>query len=215
MKITQMKFQKMAVTFALITAILTFVYAYAIFSTDFYPMAMYPDYFYYSEQLVFGELFYFFVQDFNRTLATLSLIFILVAVSLYLFQNQKRRRYYITNYVTTGLFCLYAIGYSVYALINLVLYNLDYASIDFQAVIDSIGSPTIKQNFIDSVPTSTATFMIGYIIFALVLAVAVLLIINAIWKYKSIKAEDALYAEEDAQIRARKAEKEKMLAEEL
>lgn len=215
MKITQMKFQKMAVTFALITAVLTFVYSYAIFSTDFYPMAMYFARFDRAGQLINGQLFYDYVQDFNRTIATLSLIFILVTVTLFIFQNQKRRRYYVTNYITTGLFSGFAIYYSVYSLINIANYSSVYANIDFQAVIDSISSQTAKANFIKDVPTSTPTFVIGFVLFILVFAAAVLLVVNAIWKYKSIKAEDALYAEEDEQIRARKAEKERLLAEDL
>ncbi len=222
MKFNQMKFQKAVVISAFVLAILTFVYAY-IFSTPFYPLSS-GDAAEYLKKDPVGETFYYDVQPFNRTIATLAVVFVVVSLLLFMSFSQKRRRYYIFNYIAIGCYSAFGLGYSIYTCINLASWSSLYHQINFEMVRQNIQSEL--QNYIDlglegeslealagsiinalkdfdnNVPKDTAMFIIGFILCALIIVVSGLLIFNCFWKARNLKKEDAMYAEEDARIRA-------------
>ena len=245
MKINQMKFQKWVVIGAFIMALTTFVFAYAIFATPFYPLSSLGGQFFElkalldpSEILFYDEVGYNFfndVQPFNRLLATFSLVFIVLSLILFVSVSHKRRRYYLFNYVATGVYAVSGVAYSVYSIINLIHWSGVYNKINFsgaiaaaEAEIEEISSYPIESianmsealqlqldSFKSDVPQKTAVFIIGIVIFSLIIVAAGLLIFNCIWKAKAMKAEDIEYAEEDARIREAQAEHAKALAEDM
>ena len=127
MKFNQMKFQKIAVIGAFILAVLTFVYAYS-FSTPFFPLSDNSDL---VTHLPEGKEFYEAVQPFNRNLATFSVIFILVSLLLFMSFSQKRRRYYIFNYIAIGAYTVSGLAYSIFSFINLIDFSARYSQINF------------------------------------------------------------------------------------
>ncbi len=229
MKFNQMKFQKTIVVSAFVLAILTFVYAYT-FSTPFYPLTIGDAAEYLSEV---DKAFYSSVQPFNRLLATLAVVFILVSLLLFLSFSQKRRRYYIFNYIAIGLYAVSGFGYGIFAIINLIDYSAKYHSINFDAVLEGIRyeidienrkyqgieKPTEQDTathlqriagiekriaeFQNNFQKDTIVFILGFILFALIMIVSILLIVNCIVKAKKLKKEDAEFAEEDARIYAK------------
>lgn len=226
MKINQMKFQKLIVICAFIMACLTFVYAYS-FATQFYPLSQDAAQMYLNDV---GRNYYADIQPFNRTLATLSLVFVLVSVLLFVSISHKRRRYYLFNYIATGVYAVSAVAFSAFSFINIFKWMGTYGKINFTEVVG-----TMKENislypegsalrnalqdeldkFVADVPTSTPIFIIGIVLFVLVLAAAALLIVNCVWKKKAMAKEDAEFAEEDARIRAAQAEHARQLEEDM
>lgn len=228
MKFNQMKFQKTIVVSAFVLAILTFVYAYT-FSTPFYPLTIGDAAEYLSKV---DRAFYSNVQPFNRLLATLAVVFILVSLLLFLSFTQKRRRYYIFNYIAIGCYAVFGFGYGIFAFINLIDYSIKYHNINFDAVVEGIkyeldaenrryqkiDKPTEQDiathlqkiagiearitDFENNFQKDTAVFILGFILFALIMVVSILLIVNCIIKAKKLKKEDAEFAEEDARIYA-------------
>lgn len=101
-----MKFQKILSLVTLILAALTFVYALA-FMTDINPLAHYmaeknggaipPEY---AEIGKDPDAVYNLALKNTSVLFTVGLIFLLISVTLYITASQKRRNYYITNYVS-------------------------------------------------------------------------------------------------------------------
>lgn len=245
MKINQMKFQKWVVIGAFIMALMTFVFAYAVFATPFYPLSSLGGQFFElkalldpSEILFYDEVGYNFfndVQPFNRQLATFSLIFIVLSLILFVSVSHKRRRYYLFNYVATGVYAVSGVAYGVYSIINLIHWSGVYNKINFsgaiaaaEAEIEEISSYPIESianmskalqlqldSFKSDVPQKTAVFIIGIVIFSLIIVAAGLLVFNCIWKAKAMKAEDIEYAEEDARIREAQAKHAQDLAKEM
>lgn len=235
MKFNQMKFQKAVVISAFVVAILTFVYAVS-FATPFYTLSLAPD----APDGVdidVGSIRAFFteVQPFNRTLTALSVVFILVSLLLFLSFSQKRRRYYLFNYIAAGCYSVASLGFSIFSFINLADLSAKYSQFEFEAIEAALqarieywgelfpdhtfegyiqatkGTQAILDYFTKEVRQDTIVFLLGFILFALTIVVSGLLIFNCIWKLKATKAEDAMYAEEDSQIRAAQEERERAL----
>ena len=245
MKIDQMKFQKWVVIGAFIMALMTFVFAYAVFATPFYPLSSLGGQFFElknlldpSEVLFYDQVGYNFfndIQPFNRQLATFSLVFIVLSLVLFISMSHKRRRYYVFNYVATGVYAVSGIAYSVYSIINLIHWSGVYNKINFsgaiaaaEAEIEEISSYPIEsisnmaeplrmqlESFKTDVPQKTAVFIIGIVVFSLIIVAAGLLVFNCVWKTKVMKAEDIEFAEEDAKIREAQAEHARRLAEDM
>lgn len=138
--------------------------------------------------------FYNAVQPFNNLLMIMGIVMILLAVVLYITGCNKRRNYYISNYIATGL-C--AGGDIVISLILLVMcgyWHSEFQKVDFEAwykayeVYFELGTDasTIHYN------TSQLWFIIGYFVYAIVIIAAVLLILNLVWKVLLMKGEKQL-----------------------
>jgi|GEM_PF-3448846 len=224
MKIDQMKFQKWVVIGAFIVACLTFVYAYS-FATPFYQLSQDTAQNHLNDV---GKNFFANIQPFNRQLAAFSIVFIVLSLMLFISMSQKRRRYYVLNYVAAGVYAVGGLLYSVFSIINIIKLSGEYAKINFNEVIDAMREeieyarealkPALQQEldrFLSDVPTSTPVFAIGIVLFSLVLVAAGLLIFNCVRKKKIMDAEDKEFAEEDAAIRAAQAEHARRLAEDM
>ena len=224
MKIDQMKFQKFAVWFAFIMAVVTFFYAYS-FATPFYQLSQQTAQTYLNDT---GKGFFDNIQPFNRLLAIFSIAFIVLSLTLFISMSHKRRRYYVFNYVAAGVYTAAGASYGVFAVISILKWSKEYAKINFNEVVAAMKEeieyarealkPALQQEldqFVADVPTSTPVFAIGIVVFAVVLVAAGLLVFNCIWKAKNMKKEDIEYAEEDERIRAAQAEHARHPAEDM
>lgn len=132
------------------------------------------------------------VQGFNTAMMYCGIAMVILAVILYITACNKRRNYYVSNYVATGL-C--AGGNIVMSLILMIMngiwlgkfQNLDFAS----------WKATDKMEYVDfdmasKYNDSKAWFIVAFVVYILIIAVSVMLILNLVWKIKLMNGEKRL-----------------------
>jgi hypothetical protein len=186
----QIKCQKILCIAAIIACALTFLYALG-FMTDLYD-ALYSTMrnpYDLPETDVPGSILYYMMQDFNKALLKYSIALILLACLLFLTQTHVRRKYYIGNYVSVGLYSVATVAYTVWAHAYIEGYKAAFLTqVDFTALEKH--AKIWKTAYIDS----TFWFDAHYGVYAVLLVVTVLLLLNLIWKVRLMKAEQRLIA---------------------
>ena len=186
----QIKCQKILCIAAIITCALTFLYALGIM-TDLYD-ALYSTMrnpYDLTETDVPGSILYYMMQDFNKALLRYSIGLILLACLLFLTQTHVRRKYYIGNYVAVGLYSAATVAYSLWAHAYIEGYKAAFLTqVDFEALQKH--AKMWKTAYVDS----TFWFDAHYAVYAVLLIVTVLLVLNLIWKIRLMKAEQRLIA---------------------
>ena len=186
----QIKCQKILCIAAIIACALTFLYALG-FMTDLYD-ALYSTMrnpYDLTETDVSGSILYYMMQDFNKALLKYSIALILLACLLFLTQTHVRRKYYIGNYVSVGLYSVATVAYTVWAHAYIEGYKAAFLTqVDFTALEKH--AKMWKTAYIDS----TFWFDAHYGVYAVLLVVTVLLLLNLIWKVRLMKAEQRLIA---------------------
>ena len=186
----QIKCQKILCIAAIIACALTFLYALG-FMTDLYD-ALYSTMrnpYDLTETDVPGSILYYMMQDFNKALLKYSIALILLACLLFLTQTHVRRKYYIGNYVSVGLYSVATVAYTVWAHAYIEGYKAAFLTqVDFTALEKH--AKMWKTAYIDS----TFWFDAHYAVYAILLVVTVLLLLNLIWKIRLMKAEQRLIA---------------------
>ena len=186
----QIKCQKILCIAAIIACALTFLYALG-FMTDLYD-ALYSTMrnpYDLTETDVPGSILYYMMQDFNKALLKYSIALILLACVLFLTQTHVRRKYYIGNYVSVGLYSVATVAYTVWAHAYIEGYKAAFLTqVDFTALEKH--AKMWKTAYIDS----TFWFDAHYGVYAVLLVVTVLLLLNLIWKIRLMKAEQRLIA---------------------
>ncbi|MDE5667744.1 MAG: hypothetical protein K2I29_05835, partial [Clostridia bacterium] len=134
-----------------------------------------------------------------------GIVMILLAVILYITSCQKRRNYYVSNYVATGV----CAGGNIVMSIVLVIYNAiwrsEFLKIDFpawkalyQTYIDIIesGADTGGYDYASLIhySESTAMFDLGFAVYAIIIVASLLLVFNMVWKIMLMKGEKRLLA---------------------
>lgn len=130
-------------------------------------------------------------QAFSDLFLILGIVLILTVVLLFITASQKRRKYYVTNYVATGVTVAYHLVYAILLLINLV---------GVQKAYDGVNLANCEYWYIDSFLTKAFgewntnpwTISLGYALAALVLADMLLLIGNLVWKIMLMRGEKKL-----------------------
>lgn len=136
------------------------------------------------------------IQGFNNILMYCGIAMILLAVVLYITSCHKRRNYYVSNFVATGL-C--AGGNIVMSGVLMVLNGIwmgKFLNVDFEAwraywqgQADRFeGIREIVWHYSDS----PAWFIVGFVVYAVVIIASVALILNLVWKIKLMKGEKEL-----------------------
>ena len=186
----QIKCQKILCIAAIIACALTFLSALG-FMTDLYD-ALYSTMrnpYDLTETDVPGSILYYMMQDFNKALLKYSIALILLACLLFLTQTHVRRKYYIGNYVSVGLYSVATVAYTVWAHAYIEGYKAAFLTqVDFTALEKH--AKMWKTAYIDS----TFWFDAHYAVYAILLVVTVLLLLNLIWKIRLMKAEQRLIA---------------------
>lgn len=183
---TQMRFQKILMLVSLIVAALSLVYALSFcggtvyqYGTLYLPNSG-------TEAVEGAEDLFFASQDYNDTLIALSIIFIVIVVLNYITASQKRRKYYITNYVSIILTAVYAV---VFAILLLVFVSDTYSLF---TAIDKEAAEEAYLLLYGDFKYSIANFILGYLMAALILVTAAVLILNLVWKIKLMQGEKKL-----------------------
>ena len=186
----QIKCQKLLCILAIVACAITFLYALGLM-TDLYD-ALYSTMrnpYDLTETDVPGSILYYMMQDFNKALLKYSIALILLACLLFLTQTHVRRKYYVGNYVSVGLYSVAAVAYTVWAHAYIEGYKAAFLTqVDFTALEKH--AKMWKTAYIDS----TFWFDAHYGVYAVLLVVTVLLLLNLIWKVRLMKAEQRLIA---------------------
>lgn len=175
----------------LIVSALAFVYSLGLV-TDLYDSFYYaiPEPAYPDESYVTGARILYDIQPFNKELTTAAIILIICCVLSFLTNTHSRRKYYIGNFISIGVSAVANIGISVWAILNIAKYKNQFLTeVDFEQFkswADRKGYPYTE---------STFWFDAGFVVCALLILAALLLIGNLIWKLKLMKAEARLINE--------------------
>lgn len=184
----QMKFQKIVTYVVLAVCALSFLYSLGLM-TDIY------DTFYLTmvdpnnpdKTEVQGSQIYYHMQDFNKQLLAVAITLIVVSLTLFITGVHNRRKYYVSNYVATGLVAVCNLAASIWMIINIALFRAEYLQIDFEALKKFIEThPNVQYN------DSTFWFDIGFVLCALLIVSALAVAGNLIWKIMITKRENEL-----------------------
>jgi hypothetical protein len=186
----QVKLQRVICLFALIAAVVMFIYSLGMLTDlydSLYPMMRNPDNL--EETDVPGSIIYYDMQGFNHQLLIASIALILLAACLFISNTSSRRKYYIGNYSATAVNVIAEIGVAVWAHLQVSAFRqqfittVDFESLDMWSQIWETPAMTAE---------STFWFDIHYLACALLVIAAALLTMNVIWKRKLMKSEKAL-----------------------
>ena len=182
----QMTLQRYLCLAALIISAVVFIYSLGIM-TDLYD-SLYGTY-RRGKTTISGAEVYMDMQGFNKLFLRGSIGLILLSVLLFVTSTHSRRRYYVGNYAAVGLFSAASIAFTVWAHGQIEAFKAQFLTIDFAKLLTH--STSRKTLYTES----TFWFDIHYLVFGLLLVSVVLLIINAVWKSKLMKDEQALIAQ--------------------
>ena len=178
----QMTIQKVLCLAAIVMSAVVFIYALGIM-TDLY------DSMYFANNFgVAGTEVYYNMQDFNQTLLIGSIGMILLGAFLFVTNTHVRRRYYIGNFVATAAYAVASVALACYSHAQILIYRAQYFEVDLESL----------QMYADMFPTdiqytgSTFWFDVHYAVFGALILVAVLLVVNALWKVSLMKEEAKL-----------------------
>ena len=136
-----------------------------------------------------GAEVYYQIQPFNRQLLNNSILLLLVGCLLFITGTHSRRRYYISNAVSTFGFAGVGIWLSIWTHMNIADFKAKFLAIDFTAYEKY--ATRRKKPYIDS----TFWFDAHYVVIAILLVVCAALVINYLWKLSLMKAEKRLINE--------------------
>lgn len=136
---------------------------------------------------------------FNSLLVILCVVLVVIAALQFLFASNSRRNYYITNYISIGVFAVFAIVVAVIAFWGIsqteALFN-DLDWVRYKEVYDTIQAEIQAGGGAgsgwDKYSDSHAIFALGYALFAIVMVDSILLVLNTVWKVLLMRGEKAL-----------------------
>lgn len=222
---TQIKFQKILFLVTLILAALSLVYGFAFCTGSLsYAFAARSGQFsapLRKDPIGADALFTFVIgkeyvnntwtataTGFNDLIVILGVVFVVLAALQFFFATNSRRNYYITNYISVGVLAVFGIVLAAIGFWGVARTESLFGALDFErykSVYD--GVTTAKEQIAQGMPNVTvpigwekysdshAIFIIGYILYAVVIVDAVMLVLNTVWKTLLMKGEKALLAQ--------------------
>ena len=118
-----------------------------------------------------------------------AIILILLGCLLFVTNTHSRRKYYIGNYVSIGLFAAASVYITIFGHSYIEIFKAQFLQVDFAALKEH------AEMWGTLYTESTFWFDIHYAVFGLMLLVSVLLIANAVWKVLLMKEESKLIEE--------------------
>lgn len=186
----QMTFQNIICYFALFVGVVFFIYSLGIMTDLYdclYSTMMNPSDL--TETTVSGSIVYYNMQPFNKSFLISAIVLILLSVLLFITQTNKRRKYYIGNYVAVALFVIFALYLVVWSHVEIEKFKAQWLSLDFDAL--KMHAKMFNQKYTES----TFWFDVHYIVSLFALVSCGLNIYNVIWKIKLMKEEERLIKE--------------------
>lgn len=184
----QMKFQKIVCLVCLLASVLTFVYGLGI-CTDL------QGFLYYlskenGKPQVDGANIYYDIQPFNRQFVNGAIVSILISVTLFITMTNKRRKYYISNFVSGIAVVVYNIYFFIKHIPTCMAFRYQYVNgVDWHG---PKGAEYYAEYYSLTYTESTFWFDAIYIAFAVMMVALALLVANFIWKILLVKHENKL-----------------------
>lgn len=170
----------------LVVAALSFVYALSFCGGTVYQYNSLYDQINKVEEVEGAEALFLASQKYNDILIGLSVAFIVIVALNFVMASQSRRNYYVTNYVSIILTAVYAV---VFAILLLVFVSNTFSLF---AAIDKEVAEFEYSLVMDDFKYSVVNFILGYLMAALMIVNAVILVLNLVWKIKLMKGEKQL-----------------------
>lgn len=210
---TQMRFQKYICLVMLIVGALALVYSFCYATGGLAELGWAlnkekASLFTPTEEGLEDATLFLDIQGFNDALMYCGIVMVLLAVALYITSCNKRRNYYVTNFVATGA-C--AGGNIIMSIILMALNGVwmgRFNNVDFAEWARSNAENVARLEerygqYGRPVPAdilepythwsdSTVWFSVGFAVYALVIVASVLLILNLVWKIKLMQGEKKL-----------------------
>lgn len=185
---TQMRFQKILCLVSLIVSAITIVYGFAFFTGG---LATVADIYDHEYDMFHAEGVYNFAQTVNDVLVILGIVFLCVVAVMYITACQKRRNYYITNYIVSIGAAAFMAAFAIAGIALVAATQAMFISdVDWEAFREfnaGLTDPLFQHN-----GESQVMFYIGYIVYIIVILNALAVVYNLIWKIKLMKGEKAL-----------------------
>ena len=183
----QLTFQRVVCFLTLIAGVLFFIYSLGILTDLFDTLyTMIPDPEDLDSSKVEGARIYYDMQGFNRMLLRGSIGLILLSCLLFLTNSHSRRKYYIGNLTATCINVVSNLAMAFWCHAQVAAFKHQYlTTVDFEMLEKRLRS---RGTYTDS----TFWFDIHYLVCAVAVIAAVLLIVNYVWKKKAIRGEQKL-----------------------
>ncbi len=179
----QLRFQKIICLLAIIVAAVWFVYSLGFITTIYDQMGT-------AGSIVPGAQLYKDMQPFNKQFNTYSLYVLLVSLLLLITNTQVRRKYYVSNYIATGVNVIAAVAMPIYVYPQISKFaHLYKTTVDFDMLKMWCEMKGIKFS------TSTWLLDLNVVIGAISILVAIGLVVNVIWKISLMRGEKKLIDE--------------------
>ena len=184
----QLQFQKIICLLCVIAAAVMFVYALGVLTEIYDGLYLATDPKKPTDDgRVAGSTIYYQMQQFNTDFVNISIVLILLAALLFLMNTHIRRKYYISNYISIGLYSIASVATVVWSHIQIEAYKHQYlTTVDFEALkelCEMKNKPFIQ---------STMMLDLHYVVAGLMLVTTIALVVNMIWKITLMREEDAL-----------------------
>lgn len=193
----QVSFQRIICFAVLIVGALFFVYSLGMLTDLYdtmYSMILDPNNL--DNAKVQGARIYYDMQPFNRLLLRCSIGLILLACALFLTNTHSRRKYYFSNVLFTVLNAAADVAMAIWCHFQVSAFRTQYLStVDFAELEKRLSR---RGTYTDS----TFWFDIHWLVCALALAAAILLIVNLIWKKKMMQGEQELLRSSGKAVKA-------------
>lgn len=198
----QVKLQRLICFLALAAGVILFIYALGLMTDLFMLKSLISD----ENKLDISAVptvkarIYYDMQDFNEELLMVAICAVVLSVLLFITNTQSRRKYYISNYIASGINVAAEIAIAIWVHIRISYWKAQYKNNvnfgDLEAYLkrrwerpDSRTKElTGKTPFTDSM----FWFDVHYFICALAIAASVLLIANIVWKIVLMRRENKL-----------------------
>lgn len=196
---TQMKCQKILVLVSLIFAALTLVYSFFFVGGMLYEISFYT-----SEHYFVGgaKELHEYAQSANNTLVIMSIVLILCVVLNYIANSNKRRNYYVTNYIAIAVLVAFTVACSITFIVIMAKAFTLCGQVDVNAwyehytFVDRRGVRPRPQHY----STSKISLIFGIILAVLMLVMAAAWILNTVWKIKLMQGEKALLKQSNEMV---------------
>lgn len=184
----QLQFQKIICLLCVIAAAIMFVYSLGILTEIYDGLYLATD----PKKptvdgRVAGSTIYYQMQQFNSNFVTFSIALILLAALLFVMNTHIRRKYYISNYISVGLYSTASLAVVVWSHLQIEAFKHQYlTTVDFEALrelCEMKNKPFIQ---------STLMLDLHYVVSGVMLATTIALVVNMIWKIALMREEKAL-----------------------
>lgn len=176
----QMGIQRILCILAVVAGALVFAYALGVM-TDLYEMLYYIS----DADVDVDTSLYYDMQGFTHTLQWVGIGLILVACVLFITNTQQRRRYYISNYISSLLVAGCNIAAAYWAVTGIQPFRARFLDLEF----DTIEQWLEAEGYSGFFTTSTFWFDAVWFVFGFAALIAILLIVNMFWKNTLMASE--------------------------